>query len=282
MNALDTPRAQRRRSPRLLVAVATVTIAATTAADGRIVINHDEWTLSSSGFGSPNDPALFAQNVVAWLVGGGQADVLIYSSNFGLTGTQFTQALQAAGHVVTTSTADLTLPAAQAYDAIFICASTVNANVLIDYVGGGGGVYICAGTSVNFESTQYNPFLSAYGLSFQSSLNGLNGNQAIGSSHPIFAGVDSLFHNNGNFVLDLDAGDPRNEVLVSVAAGGLYAVYDGASSCAADFNGDGMVDGADLGSLLGQWGGPGSADLDGSGSVDGADLGLLLGAWGPC
>ncbi|MFO0962504.1 MAG: hypothetical protein U0625_06305 [Phycisphaerales bacterium] len=46
-----------------------------------------------------------------------------------------------------------------------------------------------------------------------------------------------------------------------------------------DFNGDGMVDGADLGFLLGSWG-THEADLDGDGMTDGADLGILLGAWG--
>jgi hypothetical protein len=49
----------------------------------------------------------------------------------------------------------------------------------------------------------------------------------------------------------------------------------------ADLNGDGVVDGADLGLLLGEWGacqGCGG-DLNGDGAVDGADLGLLLGAW---
>lgn len=49
----------------------------------------------------------------------------------------------------------------------------------------------------------------------------------------------------------------------------------------ADINGDGVVDGADLGLLLGDWGGT-SADLDGDGVVDGADLGVLLGSWGDC
>jgi len=48
----------------------------------------------------------------------------------------------------------------------------------------------------------------------------------------------------------------------------------------ADLNGDGVVDGADLGILLGAWGGDGPADLNDDGVVDGADLGLLLGAWG--
>lgn len=45
-------------------------------------------------------------------------------------------------------------------------------------------------------------------------------------------------------------------------------------------NGDGIVDGADLGELLSTWGGPGAGDIDGSGTVDSADLGLLLQAWG--
>jgi len=56
------------------------------------------------------------------------------------------------------------------------------------------------------------------------------------------------------------------------------------SACLGDINGDGVVDGADLGLLLGAWGdNPGSpADLNGDGVVDGADLGLLLGAWGAC
>jgi hypothetical protein len=52
--------------------------------------------------------------------------------------------------------------------------------------------------------------------------------------------------------------------------------------CAADLNGSGTVDGADLGALLANWGGSGTGDLNGSGTVDGADLGALLAAWGPC
>jgi hypothetical protein len=48
----------------------------------------------------------------------------------------------------------------------------------------------------------------------------------------------------------------------------------------ADLNGDGAVDGADLGVLLGSWGDSGPADLNSDGTVDGSDLGLLLGSWG--
>lgn len=46
-----------------------------------------------------------------------------------------------------------------------------------------------------------------------------------------------------------------------------------------DLNGDGIVNGSDLGTLLGNWGGFGLGDLDFNGIVDGGDLGILLGAW---
>jgi len=56
-------------------------------------------------------------------------------------------------------------------------------------------------------------------------------------------------------------------------------------TCQGDLNQDGIVDGADLGFLLAQWGNCSSdcsADLNGDGKVDGADLGLLLAVWGTC
>jgi hypothetical protein len=52
-----------------------------------------------------------------------------------------------------------------------------------------------------------------------------------------------------------------------------------AASNPADLDGNGIVDGADLGLLLAGWGSS-SPDLDGNGLCDGADLGLLLAAWG--
>jgi hypothetical protein len=54
--------------------------------------------------------------------------------------------------------------------------------------------------------------------------------------------------------------------------------------CPADLNGDGMVDGADLGLLLAAWGPCEGCieDIGVDGAVDGADLGLLLAAWGAC
>ena len=55
----------------------------------------------------------------------------------------------------------------------------------------------------------------------------------------------------------------------------------GASCCPGDLDGNGTVDGADLGFVLGAWG-TSSGDLTGDGQTDGADLGALLGGWGDC
>ncbi|MCB9848993.1 MAG: hypothetical protein H6814_11330 [Phycisphaeraceae bacterium] len=51
-------------------------------------------------------------------------------------------------------------------------------------------------------------------------------------------------------------------------------------ACVGDLNGDLVIDTADLGILLAQFGGPGSADLNNDGVVDTADLGILLGVFG--
>lgn len=51
--------------------------------------------------------------------------------------------------------------------------------------------------------------------------------------------------------------------------------------CPADFNEDGITDGADLAIMLGAWGTAGG-DLNGDNITDGADLAIFLGAWGPC
>lgn len=68
-------------------------------------------------------------------------------------------------------------------------------------------------------------------------------------------------------------------LLAPLALGSLTAQAD----CLGDLNGDGMVDGNDLGLMLGVWNTADPAgDLDDNGLVDGADFGLLIAGWGPC
>jgi len=53
------------------------------------------------------------------------------------------------------------------------------------------------------------------------------------------------------------------------------------NSARPDLNCDGVIDGADLGTLIGAWGTDNpSADFDRNGVVDGADLAIILAAWG--
>ena len=70
----------------------------------------------------------------------------------------------------------------------------------------------------------------------------------------------------------------RSSSISSTAASGSVA-RGGTGN--ADLTGDGTVNGADLGILLGAWGACAScaADMNGDGMVDGLDLGSMLGAW---
>ncbi|MCX5640940.1 MAG: right-handed parallel beta-helix repeat-containing protein [Planctomycetota bacterium] len=63
---------------------------------------------------------------------------------------------------------------------------------------------------------------------------------------------------------------------------GAYELASAVLPCIGDLTNNGVIDGGDLGVLLGGWGGSVTGDLDGNGVVNGADLGMLLGNWGPC
>jgi hypothetical protein len=61
----------------------------------------------------------------------------------------------------------------------------------------------------------------------------------------------------------------------------LFIAPKGLEGLVGDINGDGIVDTADLGILIGAFGGPGPAgDINGDGVVDTADLGLLISRFG--
>ncbi len=100
--------------------------------------------------------------------------------------------------------------------------------------------------------------------------------------------VPLLITERGGALLEatLADGSPFDLVLNDVAKPGQDYVAALATLTATrvaptgDLNGDGIVDGADLGILLNNWGGDGPGDLNGDGIVDGADLGILLNNWG--
>ena len=78
----------------------------------------------------------------------------------------------------------------------------------------------------------------------------------------------------GSYVLSVTRDDAS-----SIAAPAAVSWFVDLPSVLGDLDGNGFVNGADLGVLLGAWGTAGPGDLNADGIVNGADLGILLGAW---
>jgi hypothetical protein len=199
---------------------------------GKIVLTNDEWTLSNTGFAQAGtQPGTFALNVANWFTGSTSGSkFLVYSTNFGLTESSLTSVMTGAGNTWTNNASlPQTISELQKYDAVFLAGDAFDNAVLIQYVNGGGNVFLEGGTGIggsSNEAARWNTFLNAFGLEYGTSYNGVGGNIAINSSHPIFAGVNSLYQNNGNDTLDINASDPRAQVLVTLDSRGLYAVYE--------------------------------------------------------
>lgn len=87
--------------------------------------------------------------------------------------------------------------------------------------------------------------------------------------------------NNAGQIVGMISGLGAEEPL---SPGTAYILTPVVRQVPSDLTGDGVVDGADLGTLLGAWGscancGACAADFTGDCVVDGADLGVLLGDW---
>ncbi len=227
------------RAARVLFALAVTTFGL--AAQGRIVVNHDEWTFSSTGFGAApaGATAAFAQNVGSWLNGGNPGNYLVYSGNFGLTFGGLVTAMAAGGHVLSYWTPSVGSPVTaailSAYDGVFVSGPVPDANPnvaaeLVAYVQGGGSLYLAGGTGSfggpGLEANFWNPVLNPFGLTIASNFNGYGGVLATVFSHPIFAGVPALDFNNGNSVSAFGAA-PNVTIFGTAAKPGLFGVYDG-------------------------------------------------------
>ncbi len=205
---------------------------APTSAQGRIFVAHDEWTLSDNGFAANSaSTQQFVRNVADWFTGGQPGAFRVWSNDFGFTGGQLGQVMTTAGHTWTVSTSGtFDLATLQQYDAVFVGVYTtgVDANVLTQYVQSGGCVYICGGSGGDgLASLAWNPFLHNFGLGFAANYNGLSGVRSITSLHPLFAGVSTLYENNGNSVGLAGQLNANAQVLQAAATQGLYAIYDG-------------------------------------------------------
>ena len=220
-----------RRAGAMVAAAVLLACASAPALAGRIVVNHDEWTWTDTGFSlaGGSNASNFAQNVVKFLDTDGTpgGNVLIYSNNFAF-GASFSAALTAAGYTPTYDTGALfTLANLLTFDAVYLAGGGFGKNdaVLASYVNAGGGVFIAGGTGAGGaagEAARWNGFLGGFGLAFDgSNYNGVGGTLAVTGVHPIFSGVSQLYYNNGNTVLDI--GDANSMI---VQTPGLIGVYD--------------------------------------------------------
>lgn len=90
-----------------------------------------------------------------------------------------------------------------------------------------------------------------------------------------FSGSNPLYAPSETFWVVFNNGLAEEDHDAAIAYAEKYL------ACGIDLTGDGSVDGADVGAVLGAWGTTeGAADLNRDGLVDAADLGELLGAWG--
>ena len=218
---------------KLIIATLLLSIVANSALAGRIVVNHDEWTLSDTGFAQSPGAAVFTDNVAQFFSGGGPGNFHAYSNNFGLTQSSLATAFSNAGHSYSTGNVfAFDLANLSAFDGIFLAGNTagVDTTVLVDYVNAGGSVYLGAGTatfaSAAAEANFWNPFLNAFGMEYQPLFNGSVGNLDVSSQpHPIFDGVGSLYEASGNTIIELVALDPNTSIFFD----GRYAVHDSGS-----------------------------------------------------
>jgi hypothetical protein len=211
------------------------------AAQGRIVVNHDEWTLSTTGFASApaGATATFVQNFALWLNGGVPGNFLVNSGNFGLPAGPLQAAMIAGGHTLTywSSALGIAQTAAgwAAYDGVLFAGPIPGAapNVaaeIVAYVQAGGGVYLGAGTGsfggAGTEAAYWNPFLNVFGMNYGAPFNGVGGVLPTAYPHPIFVGVPSLYYNNGNPVT-ATGSVPGVTIFGNANAPGLFGIYEG-------------------------------------------------------
>ncbi|MFO0839987.1 MAG: hypothetical protein U1D55_15880 [Phycisphaerae bacterium] len=125
-------------------------------------------------------------------------------------------------------------------------------------------VYVPAGASP--------PAVYLNGTQIAASVSGLSTSFVVPASLFVSGANSFRFVSNGANASATEIGGIR----IDLQAEGGPAVP---IACLGDLNGDGVVDSADLGVLLGAWQTSAAGDLDGDGDTDQADLGVLLANW---
>lgn len=140
---------------------------------------------------------------------------------------------------------------------------------VLSYTGAGGGLVATVGHGASFDTPSFQQVVLVDAIVDTMAITGVIQGVAPGSGM-VFQANQTLYQGQ------------------HVAGGGLAVlecrvlVDTKPIPASADLNNDGVVDGSDIGLLLGAWGACPMcfADLTGDGVVDGGDLGAMLGAWG--
>ena len=220
---------------------ASVSVAADGAVvTGKIVVNHDEWTLGDPGFDQA-DAEAFALSLANWFTGGELGTFLVYSDDQyfdpEVHGGSLKNAMETAGHtwIISDGSPIIVENWLANYDAVFLAGpfpetSTAPDNqLLIEYVEAGGNIYLAGGTGdfggASYEAAAWNTFLNHFNLNFGDSY-GVYGVFPIASTdHPIFQGVTALYYVNGNPVSVIDPDSPNTVILESKDSHGLIGVF---------------------------------------------------------
>lgn len=180
--------------PALVLCAASALLWGAPVQAGVVIVNHDEWPLSSSGVNG----AAFGVNIANYFAGGPGGNFLIYSQGFGLNDSALISAISAAGHTVTVDTGvTFDLPTLSAHAGIFLGGyiGGYDAGVLTNYVNNGGNVYLAGGTGLmSDEDSVWDPFLNNFGFEFGPSYNTILGSYPTSGSHPVLSGIPELFY----------------------------------------------------------------------------------------
>ena len=214
----------------IIIICLVLSVPSMVAAQGKIVVNHDEWTLAQN----TSTTKTFIENIASWFTNGESGNFLGYSNNFGVANSVLGSTLVNAGHNWTQSlSVPFTLESLLNYDGVFLMGNYVNNSVLIDYVNAGGNVYVAGGTGWGgsyYEAAAWNNFLQAFGLYFDNYYNyNITGGcktYYFSSSHPVLEGVSNLYYCNGNTVRLVDSTNESASIIHQVYSEGLIAVYE--------------------------------------------------------
>lgn len=193
---------------------------------GKIVVNGDDWTLSSTSLNDANNSARrYAVNIADWFTGGRPGRFLVYSSSFGLTSAELATVMTAAGHTWTVTLAGpFTLETLRGYDGVFLLGTPADNQTLIEYVRAGGNVYVGAGGG-GTDGEQWKTFLTAFGLRFGVYSATIANVSTVGATHPLFQGTNQLFYYNPNIVERLNGSDPATAIVLARNGEPLVGVY---------------------------------------------------------